>query len=64
MYQEYFIQKGTLILPIVAMLSFVLSFAAILIWSLRSTQSAQYAELSQLPLGESLAASEAKESQP
>ena len=52
MYQEYFIQKGTLILPIVAMLSFVLSFVAILLWSLRSTQSSQYADLALLPLSE------------
>ena len=64
MYQEYFIQKGTLILPIVAMLSFVLSFVAILLWSLRSTQSSQYADLALLPLSESLADAEPKEAQP
>ncbi len=50
MYQEFFIQKGVLILPIVAMLSFVLSFAAILVWSLRSARKMQYEQLAELPL--------------
>jgi len=50
MYQEFFIQKGVLVLPIVAMLSFVLSFTAILLWSLRSTRKPQYEELAGMPL--------------
>lgn len=50
MYQEFFIQKGVLILPIVAMLSFVLSFAAILLWSLRAEQKPHYNGLAQLPI--------------
>ncbi len=50
MYQEFFLQKGILILPIVAMLSFVLSFMAILVWSLRPTRAPQHEELSRLPL--------------
>jgi hypothetical protein len=52
MYQEFFIQKGVLVLPIVAMLSFVLSFMAILLWSLRSAQKPHYDDLAQLPLNE------------
>lgn len=50
MYQEYFLQKGVLILPIVAMLSFVLSFAAILLWTLRPGRKSEYEGLGELPL--------------
>ena len=50
MYQEFFIQKGVLVLPIVAMASFVLSFIAILVWSLRGSNQPQYAQLAELPL--------------
>lgn len=61
MYQEYFIQKGVLILPIVAMLSFVLSFLAILAWSLRSASKKPYEELAALPLDSGAAEDAAKE---
>jgi hypothetical protein len=50
MYQEFFLQKGVLILPIVAMMSFVGAFLAISWWSLRAAPQQQYAALSQLPL--------------
>ena len=59
MYQEFFIQKGVLVLPIVAMLSFVLSFVAILVWSLRTTQTPHYDALGQLPLDGSKVIAEA-----
>lgn len=55
MYQEYFIQKGVLVLPIVAMLAFVLSFIAIFVWSLRAARKPQYDELANLPLTEKAA---------
>ena len=38
MYQEFFLQKGMLILPLVALMSFILSFVAILWWSLRAAR--------------------------
>lgn len=50
MYQEYFIQKGVVILPIVAMAAFVLSFLAVLVWSLRPARKLQYEALAELPL--------------
>lgn len=50
MYQEFFLQKGMLILPIVALMSFLLSFAAILWWSLRAARQPHYQELAELPL--------------
>lgn len=50
MYQEFFLQKGMLVLPIVALMSFILSFAAILWWSLRATQQPHYQQLAELPL--------------
>lgn len=63
MYQEFFLQKGVLILPIVAMSSFVLSFVAILLWSLRTAQKTQYETLAQLPLIELSAPSAGREAQ-
>lgn len=50
MYQEFFLQKGVLVLPIVAMLSFGLAFIAILWWSLRMERKLHNQELAQLPL--------------
>lgn len=52
MYQEFFIQKGVLVMPIIAMLSFVLSFVAIFVWSMRAARKRQYDELAELPLQE------------
>lgn len=50
MYQEFFMQKGVFVLPIVALLSFALSFMAILWWSLRASRQPYYEALAQLPL--------------
>ncbi len=61
MYQEFFIQKGMLILPIVAMLSFVLSFVIILLWSLRPAQKPYYDGLAELPFAEATAGDVAKQ---
>lgn len=52
MYQEFFLHKGVLILPIVAMASFALAFAAILLWSMHATRKEQYDALAHLPLAD------------
>lgn len=56
MYQEFFLQKGVLVLPIVALLSFGLAFAAILWWSLRAEKKLHLQELAALPLAGDLEA--------
>ncbi|MBL8636456.1 MAG: CcoQ/FixQ family Cbb3-type cytochrome c oxidase assembly chaperone [Myxococcales bacterium] len=52
MYQEYFIQKGVLLLPIVAMLAFVVTFVTVVMATYRSQKRAEFDHMSQLPLGE------------
>ena len=69
MYQEFFLQKGMLVLPIVALMSFILSFAAILWWSLRAARQPDYQALAELPLAVDLplpstAAAKAKGAKP
>ncbi len=54
MYQEFFLQKGMLILPLVALMSFILSFVAILWWSLRAARQPDYQALAELPLSADL----------
>jgi cbb3-type cytochrome oxidase subunit 3 len=50
MYHEFFSGRGLLILPIVAMLSFLITFVAAVLHTLRSSQREAYAELAGLPL--------------
>lgn len=52
MYHEYFIQKGVLLLPIIAMLAFVATFVAVVLATYRSQKRAEFDHMSQLPLGE------------
>lgn len=52
MYHEYFIQKGVLLLPILAMLAFVGTFLAVVIATYRSQRRAEFDTMAQLPLGD------------
>ncbi|MFO0574842.1 MAG: cbb3-type cytochrome c oxidase subunit 3 [Polyangia bacterium] len=52
MYHEFFSGRGLLILPIVAMLSFLITFVAAVLYTLRGSQRAAYAELAGLPLSD------------
>jgi cbb3-type cytochrome oxidase subunit 3 len=52
MYHEYFIQKGVLLLPVVAMLAFVVTFFSIVVATYRSSRRAELDTLSQLPLSD------------
>ena len=52
MYQEFFIQKGVLLLPVVAMLAFVVTFFSIVVATYRSSRRAELDTLSQLPLSD------------
>jgi hypothetical protein len=49
MYHEYFIQKGVLLLPIIAMLAFVATFVAVVLATYRSQKRAEFDHMSQLP---------------
>jgi hypothetical protein len=52
MYQEFFNGRGLLILPIVAMLAFLLTFIVAVLFTLRGSRRAVYTELAGLPLAE------------
>ena len=52
MYHEYFIQKGVLLLPIIAMLAFVATFVAVVLATYRSQKRAEFDHMWELPLGE------------
>lgn len=52
MYQEFFMSRGVLILPIVAMLTFLVTFVVAAIHTLRASQKEAYAELASLPLSD------------
>ena len=52
MYQEFFNQKGVLLLPILAMLAFVGTFLTVVIATYRSQRRAEFDKVAQLPLGE------------
>lgn len=52
MYQEFFMSRGVLILPIVAMLTFLITFVAAAIYALRASRKEGYAELASLPLSD------------
>lgn len=52
MYQEFFMSRGVLILPIVAMLTFLITFVVAAIYTLRASQKEAYAELASLPLSD------------
>lgn len=52
MYQEFFMSRGVLILPIVAMLTFLITFVAAAISALRASRKEAYAELASLPLSD------------
>ena len=52
MYHEFYSQKGVLILPIVAMLAFVLSFVAVVFATYRKKPQRELDSVAQLPLGD------------
>ena len=52
MYHEFFSQKGVLVLPIVAMLAFVLSFVAVVLATYRKKKQSEFDSVAQLPLGD------------
>ncbi len=52
MYQEFFIQKGVLVLPILAMLAFVGTFLTVVIATYQSQRRAEFDKVAQLPLAE------------
>ena len=50
MYQEFFAGKGVLLLPILAMFLFAVTFCAVAVQALRRGKSEEYKELASLPL--------------
>lgn len=52
MYQEFFLGRGLLLLPIVAMLSFLVTFVAAVVFVLRGSHRDTYETLARLPLGD------------
>ncbi|HMY58445.1 MAG TPA: hypothetical protein PKL17_06485 [Pseudomonadota bacterium] len=52
MYHEFFSQKGVLVLPILAMLAFLLSFFAVVVATFRKKQASVFQSIAQLPLGD------------
>lgn len=52
MYHEFFSGRGLLVLPIVAMLSFLITFIVAVLLTLRGSQREAYAELAGLPLAD------------
>lgn len=52
MYQEFFLGRGLLLLPIVAMLAFLVTFVAAVLFVLRGSRRDTYEALARLPLGD------------
>lgn len=52
MYQEFFMSRGVLILPIVAMLTFLVTFVAAALFALRGSREQTYQELASLPISD------------
>lgn len=52
MYQEFFTGRSILILPIVAMLAFLFTFIAAVLYTFRGAHQKAYAALAVLPLAE------------
>lgn len=52
MYHEFFTSKGVLVMPIVAMLLFCVTFTAAVAWTLLRKRQEAYKYLSNLPLAD------------
>ncbi len=59
MYHEYFAGRDLLLLPVVAMLAFLITFVGLLFHTLRQSRRPEFEELAALPLREEAGALQA-----
>ena len=52
MYHEYFAGRGLLLLPIVAMLAFLITFVGLLFRTMQTSRKSEFEEFAALPLRE------------